>query len=77
MGRSVTIRLEVYLPLRGRRRWTGEEAIPTGLTAGALPAHLGLTEPELAILVGGRHVDPDTVLNEGDEVAVLRRAEGG
>lgn len=77
MDRGVTIRLEVYLPFRGRRLWRGEEAVPEGLTAGQVTAHLGLTEPELAVLVNGRHVEDATVLEPGDEVAVLRRAEGG
>lgn len=77
MGGGVRIRLEVYLPFRGRHRWVGEEEVPAGMTAGSLPAHLGLTEPELAVLVGGRYVSADTVLTGGDEVAVLRQAEGG
>ncbi|MFZ5817928.1 MAG: MoaD/ThiS family protein [Bacillota bacterium] len=71
------IRLEVYLPFRGRRRWQGEELLPAGMTVGGLTAHLGLTEPELAVLVNGRYVEPQTPLSEGDEVAVLRQAEGG
>lgn len=77
MGGGVTIRLEVYLPFRGQRRWTGEEVVPAGTTAGALPGLLGMTEPELAVLVNGRCLDPATPLAEGDEVAILRQAEGG
>lgn len=77
MGRGLTIHLEVYLPLRGERRWQGEELVPPGLTAGGLIDHLGLTEPELVVLVGGRNVDPATPLAEGDQVAILRHAEGG
>ncbi len=77
MDGGVTIRLEVYLPFRRQRIWRGEEAVPAGLRAGDLPGHLGLTEPELAVLVNGRHVDQSTVLQSGDEVAVLRQAEGG
>lgn len=77
MGRGINIRLEVYLPFRGERTWRGEERVPAEMTAGTLTAHLGLTEPELAVLVNGRHVDEEAALQEGDEVAVLRRAEGG
>lgn len=77
MDGGVTIRLEVYVSFRGQRTWRGEEAVPTGLTAGRLAEHLGLTEPELAVLVNGRNVDDDTVLQPADEVAVLRQAEGG
>lgn len=77
MDGVVTIRLEVYLPFRGRRVWRGEETVPAGLTAGQLTACLGLTEPELTVLVGGRHVAEGTELRSGDEVAVLRHAEGG
>ncbi len=77
MGDGVTIRLEVYLPFRKQRLWRGEETVPAGLTAGELPAHLGLEEPELAVLVGGRAVPEETVLRQGDEVAILRQAEGG
>lgn len=74
---EVMIRLEVYLPFRGKRRWRGEERVPAGTPAGALPALLGLSEPELAVLVNGRYRDESTPLAEGDEVAVLRQAEGG
>lgn len=77
MGAVVTIRLEVYLPFRGQRIWRGAEAVPVGMTAGELAAYLGLTEPELAVLVNGRHLDEATPLRTGDEVAVLRQAEGG
>lgn len=73
----MTIHLEVYLTFRGERRWVGAESVPAGLTVGGLVAHLGLDEPELAVLVGGRYVDPATPLSEGDEVAILRQAEGG
>ncbi len=77
MGRGVIIHLEVYLPYRGERRWTGEVRLPEGLTAGALSDYLSLAEPELAVLVNGRYVAPETRLREGDEVAVLRQSEGG
>ena len=77
MGDGLTIQLEVYLPFRGRRLWRGDEQVPDGMTAGLLPAFLGLTEPELAVLVNGRYVPPETPLRAGDEVAVLRQAEGG
>lgn len=77
MGGGVTIHLEVYLPFRGRPRWKGKELVPAGTTAGALPQLLGLTEPELAVLVNGRYFNEATPLAEGDEVAVLRQAEGG
>jgi sulfur carrier protein ThiS len=74
---SQTIKLEVYLPFRGRRLWRGDQEVATGLTVGELPAAIGLTAPELAVLVGGRHVPPETLLQPGDEVAILRQAEGG
>ncbi|MFZ5824708.1 MAG: MoaD/ThiS family protein [Bacillota bacterium] len=77
MERGLIIHLEVYLPFRGKRRWVGEESLPTGMTAGGLVAHLGLTEPELVVLVGGRYVAPETPLQEGAQVAILRQAEGG
>ncbi len=77
MDGGVTVQLEVYLPFRGRRTWRGEEHLPAGMTAGGLPAHLGLGEPDLAVLVNGRHVPDETVLQPNDDVAVLRRAEGG
>ena len=77
MGAGVTIRLEVFLPFRGRRTWRGEEEVPGGTTAGALPTFLGLELPELAVLVGGRHVAEETLLQAGDDVVVIPRAEGG
>jgi sulfur carrier protein ThiS len=77
MGGLLTIRLEVYLPFRGLRRWAGEEPVPEGTTAGSIIAHLGLTEPELTVLVNGRYVEPETPLRAGDEVAILRQSEGG
>lgn len=77
MGRGVTLHLEVYLPFRGAPRWVGEEEVPAGLTAGDLPVHLGVVEPELAVLVNGRFVNPATPLVSGDRVAILRQAEGG
>lgn len=77
MGRGVTIRLEVFLPFRGRRIWRGEEEVPAGTTAGGLPALLGLDLPELAVLVGGRHVADETLLASRDEVVVIPRSEGG
>lgn len=78
MGDGLTsIRLEVYLPFRGQRIWRGDEPISPGMTVGALRARLSLPEPELAVLVNGRNAPDDTVLAPGDEVAVLRQAEGG
>jgi sulfur carrier protein ThiS len=77
MGHGLTIHLEVYLPFRDQRLWRGDETVPDGMTAGALPALLGLSEPELAVLVNGRYVPPETPLRTGDAVAVLRQAEGG
>lgn len=76
-GRGVRIRLEVYLPFRGQRRWSGEEEIPPGMTVGQLPSHLGIREPDLAVLVGGRYAQTSQLLRDGDQVAVLRQAEGG
>jgi len=77
MGGGLTIHLEVYLPFRGRRRWEGKEEVPVGTRAGDLPDLLGLTEPELAVLVNGRYANPDRELAAGDRVAVLRQSEGG
>ncbi len=77
MAGGVTIHLEVYVPLRGARRWTGTESVPAGTTAGELPGLLGLDEPELAVLVNGRYAPPGRLLEEGDRVAILRPSEGG
>lgn len=77
MGRGVAIYLEVYLPFRGKPRWEGEEVLPPGTRVGDLLALLGLTEPELAVLVNGRYVDDARCLAQGDRVAVLRQSEGG
>lgn len=77
MGERVTIRLEVYLPFRGKRMWRGDEQIAPGTTVGALTAALAIAEPELAVLVNGRRLPDDTQLQPGDEVAILRQSEGG
>jgi sulfur carrier protein ThiS len=77
MGDGLTIRLEVYLPFRGRRTWRGEEPVAPGTTVGVLMAALAVGEPDLTVLVNGRHAGPDRLLQAGDEVAVLRHAEGG
>lgn len=77
MGDGLSIRLEVYLPFRGRRSWKGLEQVAAGTTPGALLERLALGEPELAVLVNGRNVPADHPLNDGDEVAILRHAEGG
>jgi sulfur carrier protein ThiS len=53
------------------------EEIPNGMAASGLLIHLALSEGELAVLVNGRCVADGTVLKDGDEVAVLRQAEGG
>lgn len=77
MGDGLTIQLEVYLPFREKGIWRGEEAIPAGTTAAALLDLLALTEPELVVLVNGRHLPDGSCLRDGDEVAILRQAEGG
>ena len=77
MGDRLSIRLEVYLPFRGRRMWRGTEEVPAGTTLAALLDALALPEPDLAILLNGRHRPPETLLSDGDEVAVLRQSEGG
>jgi len=77
MGELLTIRLEVYLPFRGQRIWRGAQQVAAGTTVADLIATLGLTEPELAVLMNGRHAPEQTVLANGDEVAVLRHSEGG
>lgn len=71
------VRLEVYLPFRGERIWRGEEEVPDGTTPAGLLDRLGLVEPDLAVLVNGRYFPLDRPLEDGAEVAVLRRAEGG
>lgn len=76
-GNPITLQLEVYLPFRGQRRWSGQEEVPAGTTAGGLPGLLGLTEPELTVLVNGRYAGPERVLEDGDQVVILRPAEGG
>jgi sulfur carrier protein ThiS len=74
----VTIRLEVYLPFRGRSVWKGEEAVPAPATAATVLSHLGLDgHPELSVIINGRLWPEDTLLVDGDQVAVLRAAEGG
>lgn len=77
MGAGLTIWLEVYLPFRGKRFWKGHEQVAVGMTAGALLSQLALGEPELAVLVNGRNVPETFRLSPGDEVAILRHAEGG
>ncbi len=72
------IQLEVYLTFRGQRIWKGTEEVPDGISPAALLRHLELDHhPELAVIVNGRHHDDDAALASGDEVAVLRRADGG
>lgn len=74
----VIIRLEVYLPFRGRSVWKGDEAVPTPATATTLLGHLGLDgHPELSVIINGRLWPEDSPLADGDHVAVLRAAEGG
>lgn len=77
MDGGLTIRLEVYLPFRGRSVWRGSETVPFGTTAAGVRRLLELTEPELAVLVNGRNVAEATRLAAGDEVTILRQAEGG
>lgn len=77
MGDGLSIRLEVYLPFRGRRMWRGTEEVAAGSTLGDLMARLALSEPDLAALLNGRHRPPETPLADGDEVAILRQSEGG
>lgn len=69
--------VESYVPLYGKSIWKGELRLPAGITPTGLLRHLGLTEPELQVLVNGRHALAEQVLENGDEVAVLRHAEGG
>lgn len=72
------IRLEVYLTFRGQRIWKGTEEVPEGTTPERLLRLLGLDgHPELAVIVNGRHHEEDAPLAPGDEVAVLRRSDGG
>lgn len=77
MSDVIEIRLEVYLPFRGNRIWRGAEQVRQGTRVGDLIELLQLTEPELAVLVNGRNVPENRLLEQGDEVAVLRQAEGG
>ncbi|HEY3367658.1 MAG TPA: MoaD/ThiS family protein [Symbiobacteriaceae bacterium] len=77
MGDGLSIHLEVYLRFRGQAPWRGDERLPEGTTAADLPRVLGISEPGLAILVNGRNVPESAILRAGDEVAVLRQAEGG
>ncbi|MDF2630283.1 MAG: hypothetical protein K0R39_4114 [Symbiobacteriaceae bacterium] len=77
MGERLSIRLEVYLPFRGRRMWRGLEEVAAGTTLGGLLTGLALPESDLATLLNGRYRPPDILLAEGDEVAILRQSEGG
>jgi sulfur carrier protein ThiS len=77
MDRMLTIRLEVYLPFRGERIWRGAESVAAGATLASLTQGLALGEPDLAVLLNGRCMPGETQLKEGDEVAILRQAEGG
>lgn len=77
MGGRIAIQLEVYLPFRGAQPWRGQELVEAGTCVGELPPLLGLTEPDLAVLIDGRHRPPSTPLRTGERVTVLRQAEGG
>lgn len=77
MSEMIEIRLEVYLPFRGSRIWRGSEQVPRGTRVGDLIELLQVSEPELAVLVNGRNLPEKRELEEGDEVAILRQAEGG
>lgn len=77
MGERLIIRLEVYLPFRGQRIWRGDEEIAAGITVADLRSALAVGEPELAVLVNGRHANDEVVLSANDEVAILRQSEGG
>jgi len=77
MAGEVTIHLEVYVPVRGARRWAGTASVPEGTTVADLPALVGLVETDVVTLVNGRNARPDRVLAHGDQVAILRPSEGG
>lgn len=51
--------------------------MPRGTRVGDLIELLQVSEPELAVLVNGRNLPEKRELEEGDEVAILRQAEGG
>lgn len=73
------IRLEVYLPFRGRGWWRGVEQLSPGTTLAQLTHRLGLDgRPDLSMLVNGRFFpDHNAPLAEGDQVTYVRRSEGG
>lgn len=75
--RQITLSVECYVPLYGKTIWKGEVQLPQGQTPADLLAHLGLPGAEMQVLVGGRYAPDDYVLQDRDEVAILRQAEGG
>jgi len=74
---EITCWVESYVPLYGQSIWKGELRLPAGTPPSGLLRRLGLSEPELQVIVNGRNSLADRPLQDGDEVAVLRHAEGG
>lgn len=75
---TMPVRLEVYVPFRGRRVWKSEEQVPAGVSPATLLRSLGLESAgDLTVLVNGRYHAADQPIPPGAEVAVLRRSEGG
>ena len=51
--------------------------LPEGTTVGAVIESLGLPDEPRVLFVNGRHADEDTVLAEGDRLAIFPPVAGG
>lgn len=72
------ITVKLFATLRDGRFSADSMEVPLGSTAGDIIRRLGIREEEAAlILVNGRHGDPNTLLSEGDAMALFPPIGGG
>jgi molybdopterin synthase sulfur carrier subunit len=80
MGRGASLRITVRLYATLREGHAPEESVelPPGMAVSGMMKELKVPESVVTLIfINGRHASPDTLLNEGDIVALFPPIGGG
>jgi molybdopterin synthase sulfur carrier subunit len=75
---QVKVTIKLFASLRKDRFAVNEHDYQDGATVGHILASLHIPEEEAAIIfINGRHAEPDSLLKEGDLLAIFPPVGGG
>jgi molybdopterin converting factor small subunit len=80
MKNNIEINIKLFAQYREGRFKTEVRTYPEGITVGEVVKDIGINEDEIPIgvlMVNGRHVGKDFILNDGDNFSIFPKVGGG